>query len=185
MGGFTLCETHLAKTRRIKKHWQTVTGAVDTWTMRRKYLGISMDVCRRMSKAYSDRYTHEDEKTKKIYNESHIDTTMKMYHAPACVLLHRHACDCGCMHPWSYTCAGGRVTLCSAMSLPLSCMWTLSSFANCGHLLPTSTWISMDFNTKTAERQATRHEINNFLYQSIDLLRPRRLEYARESETPK
>ena len=104
-----------------------------------------MDVCRRMSKAYSDRYTHDDEK--KVDNESHIDTTMKkMYHAPACVLLHRHACDCGCMHPWSYACAGGRVTLCSAMSLPLSCMWTLSSFANFCHLLPTSTWISMDFH---------------------------------------
>ena len=46
-------------------------------------------------------------------------------------------------------------------------------------------WISMDSNTKTAEYRATRHEIKNFLYQTIDLFKPRRLKYARESETPK
>ena len=30
-------------------------------------------------------------------------------------------------------------------------------------------WISIDLNTKKAEYRATRHEIKNFLYQSIDL----------------
>ena len=45
--------------------------------------------------------------------------------------------------------------------------------------------ISIDLNTKTAEYRATRHEIKNFLYQAIDLFKPRRLKYARESETPK
>ena len=53
-------------------------------------------------------------------------------------------------------------------------------------------WISTDFhgfpmdlNTKTVEYQATRHEIKNFFYQAIDLFKPRRLKYARESETAK
>ena len=50
------------------------------------------------------------------------------------------------------------------------------------HVFP---WISMDSNTKTAEYRATRHEIKNFLYQTIDLFKPRRLKYARESETAK
>ena len=45
--------------------------------------------------------------------------------------------------------------------------------------------ISWDLNTKKAEYRATRHEIKNFLYQTIDLFKPRRLKYARESETPK
>ena len=43
----------------------------------------------------------------------------------------------------------------------------------------------MYFNTKTVEYRATRHEIKNFLYQTIDLFKPRRLKYARESERPK
>ena len=46
-------------------------------------------------------------------------------------------------------------------------------------------WISMDLITKTAEKRATRHEVKNFLYQAIDLFKPRRLEYTREPETPK
>ena len=46
-------------------------------------------------------------------------------------------------------------------------------------------WISMDLNTKKAEYRATRHEIKNFLYETIDLFKSRRLKYARESETPK
>ena len=46
-------------------------------------------------------------------------------------------------------------------------------------------WISIDLHTKTAEYRATRHEIKNFLYQAIDLFKPRRLKYARVSETPK
>ena len=60
------------------------------------------------------------------------------------------------------------------------------------HVFP---WISVDFhgfpgtswdlNTKAAEYRATRHEIKNFLYETIDLFKPRRLKYARESETAK
>ena len=46
-------------------------------------------------------------------------------------------------------------------------------------------WIPMDLNTKRVEYRATRHEIKNLLYQTIDLFKPRRLKYARESETPK
>ena len=38
---------------------------------------------------------------------------------------------------------------------------------------------------KTAEYRATRHEIKNLLYEAIDLFKPRRLTYTRESETPK
>ena len=49
-------------------------------------MGISMDVCRRMSKAYSDRYTHDD--GKKVDNESHIDTMIKK-----CMML-RHVSYC-------------------------------------------------------------------------------------------
>ena len=39
-----------------------------------------------MSKAYSDRYTHDDEK--KVDNESHMDTTMKK------CIMHRHVSYC-------------------------------------------------------------------------------------------
>ena len=45
-------------------------------------------------------------------------------------------------------------------------------------------WISIDVRTKKAEYRATRHEIKNFLYQTIDLFKPRRLKYVRGSETP-
>jgi hypothetical protein len=43
----------------------------------------------------------------------------------------------------------------------------------------------LQWNTKTAEYRATRHEIKNSLYQSIDLEKFFPLGYARESETPK
>ena len=46
-------------------------------------------------------------------------------------------------------------------------------------------WISLVLNTKTAECRATRHEIKNFFYETIDLFKPRRLKYTRGSETPK
>ena len=46
---------------RIKKDNQTVTGTINTWTMRRTYFAISMDVCRRKSNACGDRCTHDDE----------------------------------------------------------------------------------------------------------------------------
>ena len=45
-------------------------------------------------------------------------------------------------------------------------------------------WISIELNTKTAECRAARHEIKNFLYETIDLFKPRRLTYAGGSETP-
>ena len=129
MGGFTLCETHLAKTKRIKnidKQWQA-QSTHERW-------GENISGFRWMCAVGWAKHTATDTPTmmkEKVDNESHIDTTMKK------CIMHRHVSYCTDMLVIVAACIHGATPVRAAVWLYAPLCHFRSPACELCHLLPT------------------------------------------------